>query len=180
MTSPELVLSVQGQLLSCTADNATDLFSKFAYNTGPDWKIISGCDAGVSQTARTDLEHVCVWNYPIDAVFKSPRPFGWPQVIVSVYGVNLFGNETVVGYGAFHLPTSSGHTAFNVPLFSRAPSTTEKFVSWFTGHMPEAISFNFIAGGDSREIIKTESHGFVRVSFDVVISGLKKLDLTVQ
>jgi hypothetical protein len=46
--------------------------------------------------------------------------------------------------------------------------------------MPEAINFNFIAGGDSREILKTESHGYIRVSFDVVISGLRKLDLIVQ
>jgi hypothetical protein len=45
--------------------------------------------------------------------------------------------------------------------------------------MPEAINFNFIAVGDCREILKTESHGFTRVSFDVIISDLSKLDLIV-
>jgi B9 domain-containing protein 1 len=175
-----LVLSVQGQILSCSADNATDLFCKFVFHTGADWTIISGCEDGISQTARVDIDHICIWNYPVDVVFKSPRPFGWPQVICSVYGVNLFGNQTVVGYGAFHLPASAGHHVFNVPLFSRAPTTQEKLLSWFSGRMPETIAFNFLASGESREILKTESHGYIRVSFDVVISGLKKLDLTVQ
>jgi B9 domain-containing protein 1 len=176
----ELVLSVQGQLLSCCADNATDVFCKFSFNAGPEWSIISGCEDGITQASRVDMDHSCVWNYPIDVVFKSPKPFGWPQLICAVYGVNTFGNETVVGYGAFHLPTTSGHACFNVPMFSRAPTTKERWVSWFSGRMPEAIAFNFIAGSGSRETMKTESQGFLKVSFDVVISGLKKLDLTVE
>ena len=175
LMSAQLVLSVQGQIISCTADNASDLFCKFGFNMGSDWTIISGCEDGVSQSARINLDHECTWNFPIDIVFQSPRPYGWPQIIFNVYG-----NKTVVGYGAVHIPTASGHHSFNVPLFSRAPSPTERFTGFFTGRMPEAIAPNFIAGGDAREIFKTESHGYVRVTFDVVMSGLKKLDLTVE
>lgn len=178
--SAQLVLSVQGQIISCMADNASDLFCKFDFKMGSDWSIIQGYDEGITQSARTDLEHECTWNYPLEIIFQSPRPFGWPQIIFNVYGYNLFGNKTVVGYGATHIPTTSGHHKFNVPLFSRASSQTEKFTGFFTGRMPEAIATTYIADGVQREILKTESHGYVRVSFDVVISGLKKLDLTVE
>jgi B9 domain-containing protein 1 len=178
--SAELVLSVQGQILSCLSDTGTNAFCRFVFHSGSEWTIISGAEDGVSQIARIDTDHTCTWNYPIDVVFKSPKPFGWPQVICSVYDVNYLGRQSVIGYGAFHLPTCAGHHVCNVPLFSRSSTVREKLLSVFSGKMPEAINFNFIAGGDSREILKTESHGYVRASFDVVISGLRKLDLIVQ
>ncbi|KAH0799248.1 B9 domain-containing protein 1 [Histomonas meleagridis] len=178
--SAQLIVSVQGQIVSCHSDNTDDIFCKFGFAMGSDWSIISGADEGISQTSKVGIDHCCTWNFPIDAVFQSPKPFGWPQLIVSVYGENLFGKTTVIGYGACHIPTEAGHHSFNVALFSRAPTPAERFTGFFTGRMPEAIAPNFIAGGDAREIFKTESHGYIKVSFDTVISGLQKLDLKIS
>jgi B9 domain-containing protein 1 len=180
MSSAELVLSVQGQIMSCQADFGSELFCRFEFHAGSDWTIISGAEDGISQIARLGADHKCTWNYPIEVVFKSSKPFGWPQVICCVYGQNFLGAQIVVGYGLFHLPTSAGHHVFNVPLFARWSTVMQKIRSVVTGAMPELIRFNFLAGGESREALKTESHGHIRVAFDVVISGLKKLDLIVQ
>jgi len=175
--SAQISLSVQGQIISCTTENTSDLFCKFSFHAGQEWSIISGIDDGVTQSSRVNDERTAIWNFPLEIVYQSPKPSGWPQLIIAVYGENRFGNESVVGYGAVHVPLQPGHHEMNVPLFSRAPSSfTQRLKSWFTGSMPESISFNFIAGSESREIIKSESLGFVTASFDVILSGLKKLD----
>ncbi|EAY16896.1 B9 protein [Trichomonas vaginalis G3] len=179
--SAQLSVSVSGQIRSCTVKNSSDLFCKFAFQAGHEWTIISGIDDGVTQGARANLDNVAIWNYPIDIIFQAPRPSGWPQLIVAVYGENTFGNETVIGYGAAYVPMQPGVHDVNIPLFTRVPSTfTQKFASWFTGSMPETIQFNLIAGGDSREIIKTESNGFISVQFNTILTGLNKLDLIVK
>lgn len=181
MTSAQLVLSIQSQIISCTNQSADDIFCKYVFKQGPEWSIISGTEEGITQVSRASEEKESVWNHPVDIVFQSPKPFGWPQIIFSVFGRNQFGNETVVGYGAVHVPTMAGHHICNVAVYSRAPSSfIERLTSWFTGKMPESIADNFIAGGESRDIIKTESQGHIKISFDVVISGLKKLDLKVE
>ena len=178
--SAQIALSVQGQIISCTTDNTSDLFCKFIFYSGHEWSIVSGIDDGITQSSRVNHEKVSIWNYPIDIIYQSSKPSGWPQLIVAVYGENRFGNDTVVGYGAIHIPIQSGHHKINVPLFSRAPSNfLQRLQSWFSGSMPESISFGFIAGGESREIIKSESQGFITVTFDVVLSGLNKLDLLI-
>ena len=174
----QITISIQGQIVSCTTNIATDLFCKFVFISGPEWSIISGPEEGISQRARTDINKVCIWNYPIDVVFQGPKPFGWPQLVVAVYGLNLFGQETVVGYGAIHIPPQPGHHEVNLALFDRAPSSIgAKLKSWFSGDMPESIPLSTIATGDNREILRTESGGFVKVSLDIVLTGFKKFDL---
>lgn len=49
-----------------------------------------------------------MWNYPLDLTYKTTNAFGWPQLVVSVYGLDLFGRDVVKGYGCVHLPTCAG------------------------------------------------------------------------
>eukprot|EP00955_Chlamydomonas_euryale_P082093 363670-Chlamydomonas_euryale.AAC.5 len=49
-----------------------------------------------------------VWNFPLDVTYKSTNAFGWPQLIVAVYGLDAFGRDVIKGYGCMHLPTSPG------------------------------------------------------------------------
>jgi B9 domain-containing protein 1 len=93
----ELVLSVQGQILSCLTDTGSNAFCRFVFHSGSEWGIISGAEDGVSQIARIDTDHTCTLNSPLNVVFKSAKPFGWPQVIYSVYDVNSLGRQSVIG-----------------------------------------------------------------------------------
>jgi B9 domain-containing protein 1 len=49
-----------------------------------------------------------VWNFPLEVTFKSTNAFGWPQLVVSVYGVDAMGRDVIQGYGSIHLPTCVG------------------------------------------------------------------------
>ena len=49
-----------------------------------------------------------VWNFPLDVTYKSTNAFGWPQLVVCVYGSDVFGRDVVKGYGCTHIPTCAG------------------------------------------------------------------------
>lgn len=52
-----------------------------------------------------------VWNFPIDVTYKSTNVFGWPQLVVHVFGLDPLGRDVIKGYGAAHLPTCPGRRA---------------------------------------------------------------------
>jgi B9 domain-containing protein 1 len=74
--------------------------------------MVDGVEKGMSQystpTVTPRQTSTIVWNFPLEATFKSTNPFGWPQVVVSVYGVDWLGNDVIVGYGSTRLPTKAG------------------------------------------------------------------------
>lgn len=74
------------------------------------WIFLQGAETGISQIARksADFRRSLVWNYPLDISFRSTNPHGWPQLVLSVYGFNLFGRDYVRGYGSVRLPTQAG------------------------------------------------------------------------
>lgn len=49
-----------------------------------------------------------VWNFPLDVTYKSTNAYGWPQLVVSVYGLDYMGRDVIKGYGCMHLPTCAG------------------------------------------------------------------------
>ena len=81
----------------------------------PCW--MQGLEEGISQIARAASVSTfsgqskvkpCVWNFPLDAVFKSTNVFGWPQLVVSIYGLDDLGRDVVRGYGSLRLPLTPG------------------------------------------------------------------------
>ncbi|XP_049557966.1 B9 domain-containing protein 1 isoform X4 [Orcinus orca] len=87
-----------------------DLYCKYCFVYGQDWAPTAGLEEGISQiTSKSqDARRALVWNFPIDVTFKSTNPYGWPQIVLSVYGPDMFGNDVVRGYGAVHVPFSPG------------------------------------------------------------------------
>jgi B9 domain-containing protein 1 len=53
-------------------------------------------------------DRALVWNLPLDITFKSTNAFGWPQIVISVFGLDAFGRDVIKGYGCIHLPTAAG------------------------------------------------------------------------
>lgn len=80
-----------------------------------------------------------VLNFPIDIAFKSTNPFGWPRLVISIYGLDAFGRDVVRGYGAVHLPTiAASNIVREVPLFRPLSSSLlQQFIAWLTGSPPE-------------------------------------------
>nr|KAF6398784.1 B9 domain containing 1 [Molossus molossus] len=137
-----------------------------------------GLEEGISQiTSKSqDVRQALVWNFPIDVTFKSTNPFGWPQIVLSVYGPDVFGNDVVRGYGAVHVPLSPGRHRRTIPMFvPESTSKLQKFTSWFMGRRPEYTDPKVVAQGEGREVTRVCSQGFVTLLFNVVTKDLRKL-----
>lgn len=175
----KLIMTVEGQIKSCTTPKASTMYLKYGFYHGNGWSLAAGPSEGNTQNAKLDLNNEAIWNFPFTASFKAERPFGWPQIVVSVYGTNKFGNNVVVGYGCIHLPTFNGRHELEIPLFTPAStSLMQKLISKITGDSPTFSSpLSYLSGGDSREVAKTESQGFVRLTLNVLIGGAEGLDL---
>ncbi len=70
---------------------------------------LQGVEHGISQIAKkAGTNPVMVWNYPIDITFKALNVHGWPQIILSVYGLNFWAKDVIYGYGCTNIPTVPG------------------------------------------------------------------------
>ncbi|XP_036152342.1 B9 domain-containing protein 1 isoform X2 [Myotis myotis] len=120
------LLMVSGQVESAQFPEYDDLYCKYCFVYGQDWAPTAGLEEGISQIASKspDVRQALVWNFPIDVTFKSTNPFGWPQIVLSVYGPDVFGNDVVRGYGAVHVPFSPGRHKRTIPMF--VPESTSK------------------------------------------------------
>lgn len=96
-----------------------------------------GLEEGITQITckGNQVSQRLVWNFPLEATFKSTNPSGCemaarvtsrlrrrgnndanksssyfpgPQLVLSVYGPDVFGNDVVRGYGVTHIPFTPG------------------------------------------------------------------------
>ena len=117
-----------------------------------------------------------IWNFPLDITFRSTCPFGWPQIVISVYEIDAFGNETICGYGSVHLPLSPGPHAAKVPIFApQSSSLMQRFASYFLGRKPEYVDPRVTASGEGRDVTRVRSCGWVRLTFNIMTKDLKRL-----
>lgn len=154
------------------------MYCKYSFVYGQDWVVTSGWEEGISQTTKKSLDRrqVFVFNFPLDITFKSTSPYGWPQLVISCYGLDAFGHDVVRGYGAVHVPISPGSHVRELPMFvPESSSKFQKFTSWFLGRRPEFVDPKVVAQGEGREVTRVRSQGSVKVTFSVVTRDMKKL-----
>jgi len=178
-------LLVTGQIESGKFGGADRLYCKYSFSTGPDWMIVAGTEGisgGLSQVAiRTGggesdgFGGAVVWNFPIDIIFKSTNAFGWPRIVVTVFGVDMFGRNVTYGYGSMLIPTRPGTYERYIDMYAPVPSSIgQRILNFVTGNFPEYYDANFVAQGASREVTRTESTGSVKVKITVSTKDLQK------
>lgn len=138
------------------------MYCKFSFIYGQDWAVTAGLEEGISQITRKsrDERQLFVWNFPIDITYKSTNPFGCknalsvcnynlclsltssrsqgPQLVVSCYGPDTFGQDVVRGYGAVHIPIAPGKHTRIIPMFvPESTSKLQKFTRWVCPHLNE-------------------------------------------
>ncbi|XP_043945504.1 B9 domain-containing protein 1 isoform X1 [Protopterus annectens] len=178
VTPAVFLIMVSGQIEGADFPEFDDLYCKYSFVYGHDWAPVSGLEEGISQitSKNRDGQQNFVWNFPIDITFKSTNPYGWPQIVVCVYGPDVFGNDVVRGYGAVHIPFLPGRHKRTVPMFvPESASRLQKFTSWFMGRHPEFTDPKVVAQGEGREVARVRSQGFVTLSFNIITKDLKKL-----
>ncbi|XP_039288164.1 B9 domain-containing protein 1 [Nilaparvata lugens] len=173
--SSGFLLSVVGQIEKADFPDFDDIYCKYCFMCGPDWDIVSGIEEGISQIGRKsqDGRQLFVWNFPLEISFKSTNPHGWPQLIISVYGQDTFGNDVVRGYGICHLPVQSGSSSVRVAMFvPESSSVLQRVTSWLTGRRPEYVDPRVLAHGEGREVTRVRSQGRVWVNFNVLTKDM--------
>lgn len=88
--------------------------------------IPPGCSAHPT-TKVSGLHHgdprEVVWNFPLGVTYKSTNAYGWPRLIVSVYGTDMCNRRIIKGYGSVHVPCSTGRHEREIRLFKPVSSS---------------------------------------------------------
>jgi len=176
------VVMVTGQIESGRYEGLDSLYCRYAFTMGDDWTVASGVEEGITQMSTSsgsggEQGLLAVWNFPIDLTFKSTSAFGWPQIVLSVYGNDSFGrSDTIIGYGATHLPIGPGrHEVYLRTFRPLASSLWLRFMSWIQGARPEFIDAMFPSKSEGRDVTRVQSFGTVKLQLDVTIQGMQAL-----
>jgi B9 domain-containing protein 1 len=135
-----------------------------------------GLEHGISQIAKRtsgSSNNILSWNYPIEICFRSTNAYGWPQLVLGVYGLTMTGKDVVKGYGCVHIPCKPGRHVRYVSLYRPiASSIVKRFIHFITNRPPEFFDSKFIAQGMGREVTRVESGGVVKVIFNVTTKNM--------
>uniref|UniRef100_A0A3P9PQE7 B9 domain-containing protein 1 n=1 Tax=Poecilia reticulata TaxID=8081 RepID=A0A3P9PQE7_POERE len=178
--SSVFLLTVNGQIEGANFPDYDNLYCKYCYVYGHDWApttvstVEKHCITQI--TSKSSQSHKLIWNFPLETTFKSTNPSGWPQLVVSVYGPDVFGNDVVRGYGATHIPFTPGQHIRTIPMFVPEPTwRLQKFTGWLLGRRPEYTDPKVVAHGEGREVTRVRSQGFVTVSFHIMTKDMKRM-----
>lgn len=167
---------INGSLESGDFSSVNDIYIKYSIVSGPDWILSSGNDFGITQIARRKQDEEglgkFVWNHPISLSYRTYNFYGWPQIVLSVYCFDTFGNNQIVGYGVAHLPVtngfrSNGHQIVDI-YCPQSSSYVKQFFSWITGKKPELVNSESFARGDCRNVLQVLHIGRVELKFNII------------
>ncbi|VDN42087.1 unnamed protein product [Gongylonema pulchrum] len=152
--SSNFIVLLSGQIESAQFHSFDNLYCKYSYVYGADWEQVAGVREGLSakcECGRTRSNIITI-AMPFEATFTSTNPFGWPQIVLSCYGLDCFGNDIVCGYGATHIPTVPGRTIRRIAMFVPEASTPlQRFLGWITGKRAEFVDPRIVATGTGRQ-----------------------------
>lgn len=178
-SSFQVMFTGQIKSASFTFNNIDTLYCRYSFNFGIDWEIIHGVESGTTQIARLrDLlygnnEQSFYFGFPIDISFKSTSAHGWPRIIIQLYSTDFLGRDVILGYGCCLCPISPGHHIKEVYTYWPVSSSPwRRFLHWITGTPPEFYDENFIALGQSRNIVRVQCDGVVRIAFNTTTKDM--------
>ncbi|KAH8295112.1 hypothetical protein KR018_007269 [Drosophila ironensis] len=180
---------ITGQIVSATFPLGPDreyVFLRYELVAGPDWQLASGPQHGLTQLATNRSGHFnepIVFNMPIEVTYKSTSPFGWPQILVSVFGRNgILGRETLLGYAHVHLPVFSSRRPAEQPelmqapiLRPKCPSMMADVTSWLLRREPELKDPKVLLDNLKCKGLSMESYGSLELQMSAVMRGARKL-----
>ena len=174
--------TLSGELESGDFSEFDYLYCKYSFAHGQDWTLLSGLSEGITQVSTKGQPdpslgtQLVVWNFPLELTYSSTTPFGWPQIVVSVYGADMLGRDVARGYGAVHLPCQPGDHSFPIPVVVPKSCTLfQEMLGRLLGRRAEFVTPGFIAQGSGREVTRVRSQGSVKVKCHVIMRGLREM-----
>ncbi|XP_061395887.1 B9 domain-containing protein 1 [Musca vetustissima] len=163
--------------------DASDILCRYECITGPDWEHVSGSKEGITQYASNrngNFNDPIVFNMPIELTYRSTNVFGWPQIIVCLYGKTRWGIETSLGYSRLHVPIfgSECNQRIKSPILRPLCSNTlADITSWITGRNPELKDPKILLDNTKNKGLSMESYGEIEFVLSVITRGSARLGL---
>ncbi|XP_075157425.1 B9 domain-containing protein 1 [Haematobia irritans] len=162
---------------------ATDIFCRYESFAGSDWELVSGIKNGITQSASNkngNFNDPIVFNMPIELTYRSTNVFGWPQLIVCVYGRTRWGIETSLGYSRLHIPVfgSGVNQRIRAPILKpRCSNAMADITSWISGRNPELKDSKILLDNNKTKGLSIESYGEIELVLNVITRGSIRLGL---
>ncbi|XP_005191570.1 B9 domain-containing protein 1 [Musca domestica] len=163
--------------------DASDILCRYECFAGLDWELVSGSKDGITQYASNrngNFNDPIVFNMPIELTYRSTNVFGWPQIIVCLYGKTRWGIETSLGYSRLHVPMfgSESNQRIKAPILKPLCSNTlAELTSWVTGRNPELKDPKILLDNTKSKGLLMESYGEIEFVLSVVTRGSARLGL---
>ncbi|XP_001358133.3 B9 domain-containing protein 1 [Drosophila pseudoobscura] len=187
-TASYFSLSITGQIVSATFPLGPDkefVFLRYELVAGPDWQLVSGPQHGLTQLATNKHGHFnepIVFSMPIEVTYKSTSPFGWPQLLVSVFGRSGMGREVLMGYAHIHLPVFGSRPATDEScereasiLLPKCPNMIADVTSWLLRREPELKDPKVLLNSMKCKGLSMESYGSLKFQLHTMMRGARKL-----
>jgi B9 domain-containing protein 1 len=141
--------------------------------------VISGVKSGVTQCASVEADYRrMIFNMPIEISLKSTNPYGWPQIVYSLYGTNFWGVETSRGYARIHCPLPGNAQTIKAPIFiPKFTSFWSALMSWITDINPEMKDPKMMSDGSKHKGLYSEAYGELVTKLQVLSRGCGKMSL---
>lgn len=178
MSDGTFLLCLTGQIewVDILASSGSSWHCKYEFSSGPDWRILGGLEAGLSQIVNIiNNGDKVVLNLPIEIQYKSTNPYGWPQLVLSVYK-----EMQLAGYGRCHVPLKPGNHTVEVSLSKPQASSILGYVASFFGYQPELLQPKMLATTAGNNLILMESSGTAQISFNIVSQGFQSLGYDIR
>ncbi|KAL4455015.1 hypothetical protein ABPG74_006397 [Tetrahymena malaccensis] len=180
MPYQKMYLSFSGSIESGEFDSEDTLMCQYEVAHGNSFSPVDNNQIleGKSQFSVSNSLYTrdIVFNLPFEATFSTDTPFGWPQLVISVFGKNFFGLSEVRGYGSVHIPTQPGYHERIVRVYR--PLATSKISEIFSFFSKQEIKYHdakkVIAYGEGREVTRVKSVGTIKVKFNVMKRNFKR------
>ncbi|ERL84415.1 B9 domain-containing protein 1 [Dendroctonus ponderosae] len=173
MSDGTFLISIAGQIeyLDVMSAAGSAYHCKYEFHAGPDWTIVGGLETGLSQIANVvNNNDKVVFNFPVDLQFKSTNPFGWPQMVISVYK-----EMRLEGYGRTHMPIKPGNHHLEVNLARPKASSLLGYLGTFFGYQPQLLQPKLLASTAGSNLIRMETSGKAHMTFNIVSQGFLRL-----
>ncbi|KAL0233808.1 hypothetical protein PCE1_002314 [Barthelona sp. PCE] len=174
--SDYFTVNVRGLIETGSFPGNVSLMTQYEFYQGPDWLLIDGNNGGLSAFCqKTHQDKHVVWNLPFNTTFQSCNISGWPQIILTMYGLDFLGRQIPKGFGAIHIPLQSGTFTKTIELYRPISSSFITSIrSFFSGRPVEFTDPTFPAKTAGQEVVRTKSCGSITVTFNVTTRGVGK------
>ena len=118
-----------------------------------------------------------VWNFPMEALFKSLNPHGWPKIVLNCHAKDFLGREYICAYGCTNIPVSPGRHERTVQMFSPVSSSwIARLFAYLSGKSAEYINpIKALADNEGREVTRVKPEGIVKMVFQITTRNMDKL-----